>query len=228
MAGETILLIEDERDLIEVVKYNFEREGYRVLSATDGEKGLDIAREKDPAVILLDIMLPGLDGIEVAQRLRSDPRTRDKIIIMITAKAEESDVVLGLGVGADDYVTKPFRMKELLARVKAVLRRGRIDDEVPSGKRIERFGLSIDTAKYQVTCEGEEIPLTLTEFKLLATLAAAPGRVFTRDLLLAKVQGDAYIDARNIDVHVRSIRKKLGPENDFIVTVRGVGYKFRE
>ena len=228
MSGETILLIEDERDLIEVIKYNFEKDGYRVLTATDGEKGLDFAREKNPAVILLDIMLPGLDGIEVAQRLRSDPRTRDIAIIMITAKAEESDVVLGLGVGADDYVTKPFRMKELIARVKAVLRRGRMDEEMPSGKRIERFGLMIDTAKYQVTFEGEEIPLTLTEFKLLATLATAPGRVFTRDLLLEKVQGDTYIDARNIDVHVRSIRKKLGPENDFIVTVRGVGYKFKE
>jgi DNA-binding response OmpR family regulator len=228
MAKETILLIEDERDIVEVIQYNFEREGFTILSATNGEKGLDLARSKKPSAIILDLMLPGLDGIEVARRLRSDPQTREISIVMLTAKGEESDVILGLGVGADDYVTKPFRMKELMARVKAVLRRGPLQEEGPSGRRLERNGLVIDTAKYQVVLEGKEIPFTLTEFKLLLALASTPGRVFTRELLLAKIQGEAYIDERNIDVHVRSIRKKLGSESDYIVTVRGVGYKFKE
>jgi|SRR5688572_24129882 DNA-binding response OmpR family regulator len=228
MAKETLLIIEDERDIIEIIQYNCEKEGYTVLSATNGEKGLEIARTRRPAAVLLDLMLPGLDGIEVAKRLRRDPETRETAIIMLTAKGEESDVILGLGVGADDYVVKPFKLKELLARIKAVLRRGPVQDEGPTGKRIEISGLVIDNAKFQVLQGGKEIPLTLTEFKLLATLASAPGRVFTRDLLLERIQGDTYIDERNIDVHVRSIRKKLGDNTDHIQTVRGVGYKFRE
>ena len=225
---ETVLIIEDEKDLAEVVEYNLSREGYKVISTTNGEKGLDLAKEKRPACIILDIMLPGLDGIDVAKRLRADPLTRETSIIMVTAKGEESDVVLGLGVGADDYVTKPFRVKELVARVKAVLRRGAGENDVPTGEKIERGALSIDSAKYVVTLDGEEVPLTLTEFKLLHALASAPGRVFTRELLLQKIQGDVHVDERNIDVHVRSVRKKLGPDNDVVVTVRGVGYKFRE
>jgi len=228
MAKETLLIIEDERDIIEIIQYNCEREGYTVLSATNGEKGLEIARTRRPAAVLLDLMLPGLDGIEVAKRLRRDPETRETAIIMLTAKGEESDVILGLGVGADDYVVKPFKLKELLARIKAVLRRGPVQDEGPTGKRIEISGLVIDSAKFQVLQQGKEVPLTLTEFKLLATLASAPGRVFTRDLLLERIQGDTYIDERNIDVHVRSIRKKLGENTDYIQTVRGVGYKFKE
>ena len=228
MARETILVIEDERDIVEVIEYNFTREGYLVLSANNGEKGLDIARSKRPAAIILDLMLPGLDGIEVAKRLRADPNTREISIIMLTAKSEESDVILGLGVGADDYVVKPFKMKELLARVKAVLRRGPLVEDAPTGQRFEVDGLVIDKAKYVVSYEGKDVPLTLTEFKLLSTLAAAPGRVFTRELLLEKIQGEAYIDERNVDVHVRSIRKKLGESSDFIVTVRGVGYKFKD
>jgi len=228
MSKETILVIEDERDIIEVIEYNFEREGYTVLSATNGEKGLEIARAKRPSVVILDLMLPGFDGIEVAKRLRRDPSTREIAIVMLTAKSEESDVILGLGVGADDYVTKPFKMKELLARVKAVLRRGPLQDEGPTGQRLDLDGLVIDKAKYQVILNGNEVPLTLTEFKLLTTLASAPGRVFTRELLLQKIQGEAFVDERNIDVHVRSIRKKLGEETDYIVTVRGVGYKFKE
>lgn len=228
MAKETLLVIEDERDIVEIIQYNFEREGYTVLSATNGEKGLDIARSKRPAAIILDLMLPGLDGIEVAKRLRQDPNTREIAIVMLTAKGEESDVILGLGVGADDYVTKPFKMKELLARVKAVLRRGPLQDEGPVGQRLERDGLVIDKAKYQVILNGEEVPMTLTEFKLLSALASAPGRVFTRELLLDRIQGEAYVDERNIDVHVRSIRKKLGEDTEYITTVRGVGYKFKD
>lgn len=228
MAKETILVIEDERDIIEIIEYNFAREGFTVLSATNGEKGLEIARAKRPSVVVLDLMLPGLDGIEVAKRLRQDPATREIAIVMLTAKSEESDVILGLGLGADDYVTKPFKMKELLARVKAVLRRGPLQDEGPTGKRLELDGLVIDKAKYQVSVGGKEIPLTLTEFKILALLAGATGRVYTRELLLQKIQGEAFVDERNIDVHIRSIRKKLGEENEYIVTVRGVGYRFKE
>jgi DNA-binding response OmpR family regulator len=228
MAKETILVIEDERDIVEIVEYNFQREGFTVLSATNGEKGLEIARSKRPAAVILDLMLPGLDGIEVAKRLRTDPATREIAIVMLTAKGEESDVILGLGVGADDYVVKPFKLKELIARVKAVLRRGPLLEDGPTGQRLQFADLVIDTAKYQVTLQGREVPLTLTEFKLLSTLASAPGRVFTRELLLQKIQGEAFIDERNIDVHVRSIRKKLGDSSDAIVTVRGVGYKFRE
>lgn len=228
MAKETVLLIEDEKDIIEVLQYNLEREGFNVISATNGEKGLDLAKDRKPAAIVLDLMLPGLTGIEVAKRLRSDPQTRDTAILMLTAKGEESDIVLGLGVGADDYITKPFRFKEVIARLQAVLRRGPLVEEGPSGRRIQRGSLLIDTTKYQVSLNGEDKPLTLTEFKLLSTLAAAPGRVYTRHLLLEKIQGEAFIDERNIDVHIRSIRKKLGLENDLIVTVRGVGYKFKE
>src|SRR5262245_30285082 len=228
MARETLLVIEDEHDIIEIIEYNFEREGYTVLSATNGEKGIEIARSRRPAAAILDLMLPGLDGLEVAKRLRRDPETREMAIIMLTAKGEETDVVLGLGVGADDYVVKPFKVKELLARVKAVLRRGPLEDEGPTGKRLEFDDLVIDKAKFKVTRQEEDVPLTLTEFKLLSALASAPGRVFTRDLLLEKIQGDSYIDERNIDVHVRSIRKKLGEESEYILTVRGVGYKFRD
>jgi len=228
MAKETILVIEDERDLVEVIEYNFEREGYRVLHARNGEGGLEIARDKSPEVVLLDIMLPGVNGIEVAKRLRADPQTRDIAIIMLTAKSEESDVILGLGVGADDYITKPFRINELVARVQAVLRRTGGDEAVPTGRRFERHGLSIDSSRYLVSCAEQDVPVTLTEFKLLAALASAPGRVFPRDQLLSKVRGDAYLDERNIDVHIRSIRKKLGKNCDVIQTVRGVGYRFKE
>ena len=228
MPRETILLIEDEKDIIEVLQYNLEREGYTVISATNGEKGLELARDRHPAAVVLDLMLPGLGGLEVAKRLRRDPSTRDISILMLTAKGEESDIVLGLGVGADDYVTKPFRFKEVLARLQAVLRRGPLVEEEPTGRRIERNGLVIDTAKYQVTVDGLETTLTLTEFKLLSTLAANPGRVYTRHRLLEKIQGDAFVDERNIDVHVRSIRKKLGSSSSLIVTVRGVGYRFKE
>lgn len=228
MAKETILVIEDERDIVEIIEYNFQREGYTVLSANNGEKGLEIARTRRPAAIILDLMLPGLDGIEVAKRLRQDPNTREIAILMLTAKGEESDIILGLGVGADDYVVKPFKLKELVARVKAVLRRGPLMEDGPTGQRIERDSLMIDKAKYIVQHDGKDVPLTLTEFKLLETLASSPGRVFTRELLLQRIQGEAYIDERNIDVHVRSIRKKLGDSSEYILTVRGVGYKFKE
>jgi two-component system phosphate regulon response regulator PhoB len=147
---------------------------------------------------------------------------------MLTAKSEESDVIVGLGVGADDYIAKPFRVKELLARIKAVLRRSSGQDGAAATTRIERHGLRIDTSRHQASFEGEELALTLTEFRLLSTLAGQPGRVFSREQLLDKVHGDLYLDERNVDVHIRALRKKLGRASDVIITVRGVGYKFKE
>jgi two-component system alkaline phosphatase synthesis response regulator PhoP len=229
MPKETILVIEDDLDIVEIIQYNFEREGYLVITASNGEKGLDLAKSRRPALVILDLMLPGLDGIEVCKRLRGGPETRSIPIVMLTAKGEESDIVLGLGVGADDYVTKPFSPKELLARITAVLRRGDLKEDVPAAARIQRGPIVIDPARFEVEVRKKPVSFTLTEFKILSILAANPGRVYTRQLLLDKIQGgDAYVDDRNIDVHIRSIRRKLEDLADAIITVRGVGYKFRE
>jgi DNA-binding response OmpR family regulator len=229
MPKETILVIEDDSDIVEIIQYNFEREGYRVITAANGEKGIDLAKGRLPALVILDLMLPGLDGIEVCKRLRAAGETRNIPIVMLTAKGEESDVILGLGVGADDYVTKPFSPKELLARITAVLRRGDLKGDLPAPARIERGPIVIDPARMVVEVRGKEVPFTLTEFRILAILAANPGRVYTRQLLLDKIQGgDPYVDDRNIDVHIRSIRRKLDDLADCVLTVRGVGYKFRD
>jgi DNA-binding response OmpR family regulator len=228
MPKETILAIEDDSDIVEIIQYNFEREGYRVITASNGEKGIDAAKARRPAIIILDLMLPGLDGIEVCKQLRVHRETRSIPIVMLTAKGEESDIVLGLGVGADDYITKPFSPKELLARITAVLRRGDIKGDVPAATRIEREGIVIDPDRFEVAVRGMPTDLTLTEFKILSVLAANPGRVYTRQIILDKIQGgDVSVDDRNIDVHIRSIRKKLGDLADVVMTVRGVGYKFR-
>jgi len=229
MPKETILVIEDDSDIVEIIQYNFEREGYRVITASNGEKGLETAISKKPSLIILDLMLPGLDGIEVCKRLRTNAETRSIPIVMLTAKGEESDIILGLGVGADDYVTKPFSPKELPARITAVLRRGDLKQDSPAPSRIERGPITIDPARFEVYLKGQPIAFTLTEFKILSILAANPGRVYTRTLLLDRIQGgDAFVDDRNIDVHIRSIRRKLGDFAESIITVRGVGYKFRE
>ncbi len=229
MTREKVLVIEDEPDIREVMVYNLSREGYRVLEAKDGEKGLEKARREAPDLILLDLMLPSLDGVEVCRLLRSDPLTQAVPVIMVTAKSEESDVVLGFGVGADDYVAKPFSPKELLARVKAVLRRGNLREGSAATPRLLRGNLAIDTLRHEVTLDGEPIVLTATEFRLLSTLAAHPGRVFSRDALLNRVIGqNAVVVERNIDVHIRVIRDKLGNSRDMIETIRGVGYRFRD
>jgi len=230
MSKPKILIVEDEADILEIIAYNLSREGFRVLSSRDGEEALDLARSEEPDLVLLDLMLPGMDGIEVCRRLKDEPRAAELPIIMVTAKGEESDVVLGLGVGADDYIVKPFSPRELVARVKAVLRRGPLKEKPgPAGERIEREGLAIDAGKFQVRVDGETVPFTATEFRLLHYLARHPGRVFTRNQLLARVIGDeAVVIDRNIDVHVRSLRKKLGPYRELIETQRGVGYRFKD
>ena len=226
---EKIAVVEDEADLREVLLYNLAREGYEVCSASDGEAGLQLISREDPQLILLDLMLPGLDGIEVCRRLKAEFQTRSIPIIMVTAKGEESDVVLGLGLGADDYVTKPFSPKELIGRVKAVLRRGPLREDGGVSEKIDRGPVTVDSARHQVWIDGTEVPFTLTEFGILRLLVSQPGRVFTREQILTKVAGDeVYIVDRNVDVHIRAVRRKLGEHASWIETIRGVGYRFRD
>ncbi len=229
MRKERVFVVEDEPDILEVIEYNLKREGFQVSSARDGEEGLRHVRDQKPNLLILDLMLPGLDGIEVCRKLKADREVSRIPIIMVTAKGEESDAVLGLGVGADDYVTKPFSPRELIARVKAVLRRsGSAEPEVKE-ERLIRSGLVIDSGKHLVQVDGERANFTASEFRLLFFLASNPGRVYTRDQLLNRVVGDeTFVVDRNIDVHVRSIRKKLGEHRELIETIRGVGYRFRE
>jgi two-component system phosphate regulon response regulator PhoB len=226
---EKILVIEDEADILELVEYNLKREGYRVSGCLDGEQGLQAARKENPDLVVLDLMLPGMDGFEVCRELKRDPVTRHIPVLILTAKAEESDVILGLGIGADDYVTKPFRPKELVARVQAVLRRGPARGEGPGGERLVRGDLVVDLLRHEVTVRGHAVVFTPTELRLLHFLASHPGRVFTRSHLLSRVIGeDAVVTDRNVDVHVRSVRQKLGDLRDLIETVRGVGYRFKD
>ena len=225
----TVLVVEDEPDLREVIRYTLDREGFRVLESEDGEDGLDLLRRELPELVLLDLMLPGLDGIEICRSIKYDPQTRNIPVIMVTARGDETDIVLGLGVGADDYIIKPFRPHELVARVKAVLRRGRLRDESEGSERIVRERLTIDRARHQVLVDGQGVELTPTEFRLLETLASRPGRVFTRDQLIHRAFGeDVIVTERNVDVHIRSVRKKLAAARDLIETIRGIGYRFRE
>jgi two-component system alkaline phosphatase synthesis response regulator PhoP len=228
MKREQVLVVEDEADLREMITYNLSREGFKVVGAESGQEALRKAREMSPSLLLLDLMLPDVDGLEVCRRLRRDPLTHTLPIIIVSAKGEESDVVLGLGIGADAYVTKPFSPSELVARVKAVLRRGPTRLEEGPPERVVRDGLSIDVTRHEVLLDGRAVKFTATEMRLLHFLASHPGRVFTREQLLRRVMGEqvALVD-RNVDVHVRAIRSKLGRRRDDLETVRGVGYRFR-
>ena len=229
MIGSTILIIEDGPDIVELLRYNLERERYRVLVESTGEEGLKTARSRLPDLILLDLGLPGLGGLEVCRRLKSNPPAESIPIIMITARGEESDVILGLEMGADDYVAKPFRIRELVARVRAVLRRVPEKHASERGVAIQVGPIHIDPARYEVRVNRVPVELTLAEFRLLETLAERPGRVFSRDQLLDRItEGKAVIIDRNVDVHIRSIRKKLGEARSLISTVRGIGYKLVE
>ncbi len=226
-ASHRVVIIEDEPDILEVLRYNLEREGFRVAAASNGIEGINPVRGSIPDLVLLDLLRPGLDGLEVCRGLRSGGTTREIPIIMITAKGEEADVVLGLGLGADDYITKPFSPKEVVARARAVMRRGAGASEHEPPRQLVFGELLIDPRAHRVAIAGAEQRFTATEFRLLAFLAANPGRVFTRDQLIDKAIGDgaAVID-RNIDVPITSVRKNLGVHRDLIVTVRGVGYRF--
>ncbi len=229
MKKSRILVVDDEPDLVELVRHHLAREHYDVVTAADGETGLAEARRKLPDLVVLDLMLPGIDGLEVCRRLRSDARTQHIPIVMLTAKGEESDAVIGLAQGADDYVRKPFGMKELLARIATRLRS--VDGKTTGdAQKVLRFGdLVIDSVKHEVSLAAEPIQMTVTEFKLLRHLVQNKGRAFTRNELLNAVLGqDAYVIDRNVDVHVATLRKKLGAFGANIVTLRGLGYKFRE
>ena len=224
-----VVVIEDEPDIQEMIEFNLEKEGFRVVTANSGDEGVRAVVREAPDLVLLDLLLPGLDGIEVCRKLKMDPVTQKIPIIMVSAKGEESDVVLGLGVGADDYVTKPFRPKELIARVRVALRRGTVQDDKGNNERIVRSGLVVDAARHEVRLDNRAITLTATEFRLLHLLASHPGRVFTRDQLVTRViGGGAAVIDRNIDVHIRAIRKKLGESRHLIGTIRGVGYRFQD
>jgi len=226
--GKLILVIEDDPDILELLQYNLGKEGYRVAIAEDGERGLKEAIQQTPDMIVLDIMLPGIDGLEVCKRLRQNANTSKIPIIMLTAKGEESDVVVGLELGADDYLTKPFSPRELIARMRAVLRRGEGTDASAEGEKTTIGELSIDRARHEVVYQGQPVTFTLAEYRILEMLASNPGRVFSRDQLLDRITGgEVVVIDRNVDVHIRSIRKKLNDEAELIQTVRGVGYKCR-
>jgi len=227
----TVLVVDDEKDLVDLITYNLQRNGYDVLCAFSGTEALELAQKHVPDLMILDLMLPGLDGTEVARRLKADARTAMIPIIMLTAKGEETDVVVGLTLGADDYVTKPFSMKILLARLSTVLRRAEQAAAPDAGEAgiLKAGPLTIDTSKHEVSVNGEPARLTLTEFKLLTALLNARGRVLTRDQLMDKAMGsDVFVTDRAIDVHVTAIRKKLGSANWLVHTVRGVGYRLQE
>ncbi len=227
MKKTKIAVIEDEDDILEVIDYNLSKEGFDVCSALNGEEGLALVKKEGPDLVLLDLMLPGLDGIEICRTLKANYSTCSIPIIMVTAKGEESDIVLGLGMGADDYVVKPFRPRELMARIRSVLRRGDFIEEGEAVVSIDE--LVIDINRHEVKLEGKIIVLTAMEFKLLHVLASNPGRVFTRENLLNHVSSDdTFIIDRNIDVHIRSIRKKLDKHRELIETIHRVGYRFHD
>jgi two-component system phosphate regulon response regulator PhoB len=227
MPKTKVLVIEDDRSLVEVLSYNLKAAGYEVLVATDGQDGLLRAQTKSPDIVVLDLMLPVIDGLDVCRRLRADASTRDLAIIMLTAKAEESDELIGFSLGADDYVTKPFSVKVLLERIKA-LRRRRTSEAV-SDEVTTKLGVTVDRRRHQAAAEGAAIALTRSEFQLLDTLIRQPGRVFHRtELIDAALGEDAMVMERTIDVHIRALRRKLGERADVIETVRGVGYRFRD
>jgi len=229
MTQSTILIVEDEPDIRELLEYTLKREGYRVYVASDGLVGLSEARRRVPDLLLLDLMLPGLDGLEICRRLKQDSSTRSVPIVMVTAKGDEADVVLGLSLGADDYVSKPFSTKELIARISAVLRRVNSSADDDRQRTVVQGSLRIDPGRHRVEWDGEPIELTATEFRILHYLALSPGRVFSREQILAHALGPlAVVTVRSVDVHVRAIRQKLGEQRDLVQTVRGIGYRFSE
>jgi two-component system phosphate regulon response regulator PhoB len=234
MAKRSILVVEDEDDIRELVSYTLLKEGYQVASVASGEEALAVAESQTPDLIVLDLMLPGLDGLAVCQRLRENPNTAGVLIIMLTAKGEESDIVTGLNSGANDYVTKPFSRNVLLARVRAALRSTPVrseQDDAPDGSEevIKVHDILIHPGKHAVTVDGEPVELSATEFRILQYLARRPGWVFTREQILDAIHGDSYATtARAVDVQIVGLRKRLGPSGKFVETVRGVGYRIKD
>lgn len=227
MTKQTILIIEDERAIVDVLTYNFRKEGFEVLTATDGQDGLRRAQASLPDLVVLDLMLPVIEGLEVCRQLRTGTRTKEIPILMLTARSEEVDEIVGFQMGADDYVTKPFKMKPLIQRIKSLLRRR--DKVEATGDTVSLQGIDIDRTQHRVTVDGVESKLTPTEFRLLWSLMRQPGRAFSRHELMEACRGeDALVLERTIDVHVKSLRQKIGDKAALIETVRGVGYRFRE
>jgi len=231
-AAKTILVVEDERDIRELICYHLDREGFLVIQAADGEQALDLVRRERPALVILDLMLPGTGGLEVCRMLRAQPQTAKLAVVMLTAKSEEVDRVLGLEIGADDYVTKPFSPRELVARVRAVLRRTEIPESERPPEVYERGRLRINFDTYEVWLDGRPLPLSLREFELLKFFARNPSRAFDRLAILDLVWGqDTYVEPRTVDVHIRRLRTQLerdAAKPELIQTVRGVGYRFNE
>ena len=229
MAKGNIFVVDDEEDILALIRMNLEREGYKVTCIEAGEECVKKAREKLPDLIVLDLMLPGIDGLDVCKLLKNDSKTRHIPIIMLTAKGEESDIVTGLELGADDYMTKPFSPKVLMARVKAVLRKGTVSPESDAGDVIKRKNIVIDPGRREVIVNGKVADLTFTEFEILIFLARRPGWVFTRNQIVNGVKGAGYpVTERAVDVQIVGLRKKLGAVADMIDTIRGVGYRFRD
>ena len=227
MTKGRVLVIEDDRALAEVLAYNLKQVGYEVHVAHDGLTGINQARLKSPDMIILDLMLPVVDGFDVCRKLRADSATREIKIIMLSAKSEESDQLVGFSLGADDYVTKPYSVKVLLERMKALLRRNAPD--VSTEETAAFQGVTVDRGRHRAVVDGQPLPLTLSEFRLLDTLIRQPGRVFQRtELIDAALGEDTMVMERTIDVHIRSLRRKLGNYAEVIETVRGVGYRFRD
>lgn len=226
MSKQNILIIEDEQAIVEVLAYNLTKEGFEVLSANDGEKGLRLAESALPDLVILDLMLPSIDGLHVCRQLRGNSATQNIRILMLTARSEEVDEIVGFNMGADDYVTKPFKIKPLIHRIKALLRRPSTEQ---TGKEVVSIqGIEIDRLHHIAKINGNELQLTPTEFQILWTLARQPGRPFSRNELLDRCRGqDANALERTIDVHIRSLRSKLGQLSKLIETVRGIGYRFQ-
>ena len=227
MAKKNILIIEDESDIREMVRLRLKKEGYDVLAADSGEAGLAVALERRPDLILLDLMLPIMGGFEVLRKLKAERTVAHTPVIIVSARGEESDIVVGLELGADDYVTKPFSMTVLLARINALLRRS-VSAEEASDKRIVAGPIQIDVTGYHALLEDEPLTLTKTEFLILYELVRAKGRVLTRNQLVERAIGDTFVGDRTIDVHLTSLRNKLGDARSLIETVRGVGYRFAQ
>jgi two-component system phosphate regulon response regulator PhoB len=228
VAGKKILIVEDEKDIIELIGFNLKREGYDVISTYSGEEGLKKAISELPALILLDIMLPGMNGLDVCRALKSNEKTRHIPIVMLTARNEDVDIITGLEIGADDYITKPFSPRVLIARIRAILRREKISEETDL-KVITIGNIIIDKGRHKVMIDDKSIKLTLTEFQLLIILTRRPGWVFSRSQLIDDLrEGHHVITDRAIDVQITNLRKKLGEYGKYIQTVRGVGYRFQE
>jgi two-component system phosphate regulon response regulator PhoB len=228
MIAKNILVVDDEENILELVRFNLVKEGYQVACAATGEEALKEARSKPPDLIVLDLMLPGMDGLEVCKTLKKDAKTEHIPIVMLTAKGEESDIVAGLELGADDYVTKPFSPKVLIARIRAVLRRHESGPPAETSL-LKIHDISINPGRHQVLVVGKPVELTYTEFRILHFLARRPGWVFTRSQILDAARGqDIAVTDRSVDVHIVSLRRKMGKQGDYIETVRGIGYRFKE